>query len=384
MNSSSSSVKPANNYTTDIKNQIDALKTKLLSKNPKNYYYNDIKNLQGYSNKGSNVSNGVYKVKLSKDEVQKLMFNITIIHYLIGLKKIEIDKIKLDIDEDFAILLKIKDTADKVLIIKDTADNAILIKEACPELVFNLPENQLTKIGELIDLQNNIYKNIKDLNNQILNNKKVQNGGNAINNDFIKYLDDVKKATSDFDSAYNIDKDSGDIYQKLENINYRDAPQLLDLTTKIDFTENKKPEIQQLIDTLKDLSDLYYQYHSIFMNLVSILHTLLELNNMTYNEINDKLRNIQNEIKNDKPVIFGGTYTLPNGCQISVPNIEKLREEIDQLKLKDGIILELDRLSQDDINTLKNILQKDTNKIIMLKDGIIDANKTIMKILSDK
>ena len=310
-----------------------------------------------------NKKNNTYEYELTKGETQILMYNISIIHYLIELKKLEIEKIILNIDKDYVLLVKLKEKTDDVFIVK---------KKGCPSLKFKFPDKPLTNIDKLIEKQKEIYNEINKI-------KSANQTGGVGDNKFMNHLTKVGKLTNGFNSPYQITNNSKDIYNKLKDYDEESSNEfkknIIEVETPISFSQEKQGEIQNLIDTLKVLSDLYYQYHKIFINLVLIYITLLQLNKQTSKVINEQILIIKEKLPKK---IVSDTVAISDDCTIIIPNLKKLHDIIRDLEKKQNIILEINNLDKKNQNKLKKILAEYKDDFLINNGGEVKTNNEIL------
>ena len=116
------------------------------------------------------------------------MYNISIIHYLIELKKLEIEKIKLNIDKDYVLLVKLKEKTDDVFI----------VKKGCPSLKLKFPDEPLTIIDKLKKKQEAINSELEEIYEGIIKSSSANQAGGVGDNKFMNHLKKVGKLTNDF------------------------------------------------------------------------------------------------------------------------------------------------------------------------------------------
>ena len=80
-----------------------------------------------------NTNSNTYDIKFKNEEdLQKLMYNIVIFHYLIEMKIFEIEKVKLDTLKDKAIIVKLIKEVEKAIVIKPVGETVAILEEVPP------------------------------------------------------------------------------------------------------------------------------------------------------------------------------------------------------------------------------------------------------------
>lgn len=331
------------------------------------------------------ANNTKYTVILNKDQIQSLMYNIVIFHYLIEMKIIEINNIKLDTLGNKAIIIKLIKEAEKAVIIKKTPTPPPPPPppEECPSFTLKIQKQTLTDIDNKIQEQSKLLETIKNMRDSI-NNLGKQTGGEPFsNNEALNQLREISKTTM-INSAYNVTNTSENTYQAISQLDSdRINQKILKLDGRLDLEKITENSIQPYINALNELVLIYQNLHLLFVNQVELLLITMKTGKFTIDKLNKFLIDYKNYLSKQEDIVSqGGTE---DDCVITVPDINVLQKTIDKYKpiLKNIVQMniELPNDSQQRkklIDELRDLANKNKNTIYY---SIEEANNIIKLVI---
>jgi hypothetical protein len=329
------------------------------------------------------TNSNTYDIKFENEEdLQKLMYNIVIFHYLIEMKIFEIEKVKLDTLKDKAIIVKLIKEVEQAIVIKPVGETVAILEEVppiptgetvailekqvetrkpptgilipepeppkpkilpgetvaileekipCPEITLKIKKKTIDGISKTIDQQDQLLQQITNINNQIKNTNTQAGGqGNLNNNAALDRIREYSKGNQMINNPLNITEKSEKTYQEIQDIDEKRAhKKILHLNTTLNLNDSDATgKIQEYVNKLFELVKIYKNLHLIFVNQVELLLLTMKTGQNTIDEINNFLIEYRSYIKATEQISSqGGTF---NPCEIQVPNLTELQNKINE------------------------------------------------------
>ena len=341
----------------------------------------DVANLIGINNNPNieivTSNSNTYDIKFKNEEdLQKLMYNIVIFHYLIEMKIFEIEKVKLDTLKDKAIIVKLIKEVEKAIVIKPVGETVAILEEVppiplgetvaileevppipaeekvaileevppiplgetvaileekivCPEITLKIKKNTIIGISKTIEEQDKLLKQITNINNQIKNTDTQTGGqGNLNNNAALDKIRQYSKENKMINNPLNTSDKSEKTWKKIQEIDSKRVnSKILPLPRTLNLKDNgAQAEIQKYVNKLFELVKIYKNLHLIFVNQVELLLLTMKTGQNTIDEINKFLIEYRNFVTSNSTQ--GGSFNNP--CEIQVPNLTDLTNKVNE------------------------------------------------------